>query len=310
MTSLHAKYRPSAFEDVVGHTSVLKSLQSILQRKTSRTFLFHGPSGTGKTTLARIIAAEVGCEPGYIMEVDAATNNGVDNARDIQDTLRYLPMGQGKGRKAVILDEAHMLSKAAWNSLLKALEEPPSHVYWFICTTELDKVPATIKTRCTSIGLAPLSSDQIRAVVKRAAKGEGLKISDDVLEVIVAEARGSPRQALVNLDACADSKTRKEAADILKSAIASDATIELCRFLTGKGGSWAKAMEIVSRLKEEQPEGVRIVVCNYVAAVLKNTKSDKDAGRLLAILEAFEGTYNQSEKLAPLLLSLGRILLQ
>lgn len=305
--SLPVKYRPDSFEDVVGHTAVLKSLQGVVKRG-SQTFLFHGPSGTGKTTLARIIAREAGCVE--TLEVDAATNTGVDNIRDIQETIRYRPISNGKGKRAIILDEAHMLSKSAWNSLLKVVEEPPAHVFWFFCTTELDKVPATIKTRCSAFGLSSVSTDNLRTVVKRVAKSEKIRISDDVLEVIVSEARGSPRQALVNLDLCADAETKKQAADILKSAIASDAAIELCRFLTGKGGSWAKAMEIVSRLKDEQPEGVRIVVCNYVAAILKNSKSDKDAGRLLAILDAFEGTYNQSEKLAPLLLSIGRVLLQ
>jgi len=306
--SLPVKYRPASFEEVVGHKVILKSIESVIKRKSSRTFLFHGPSGTGKTTLARIIAAEVGCLPEYILEVDAATNTGVENIRDIQETLRYLPMGNSK--KAIILDEAHMLTKSAWNSLLKVTENPPPHVYWFLCTTELDKVPATIKTRCSAFGLSLLSSDQLKIVVKRVIKAEKMKVSDDVLEVIISEARGSPRQAIVNLDLCAESETKKQAAEILKSAIASDATIELCRFLVGSGGSWAKAMEIVSRLKEENPESVRIIMCNYVAAVLKGAKSDKDAARLLAILEAFEGYYNPSEKMAPLLLSLGRVLLQ
>lgn len=305
--SLPVKYRPTSFEEVVGHNAILKALEGVLKRN-SHTFLFHGPSGTGKTTLARIVAAEVGCLPEYILEVDAATNTGVENIRDIQETLRYLPMGSSK--RAVILDEAHMLSKSAWNSLLKVTENPPAHVYWFLCTTEVDKVPATIKTRCSIFGLALLPSDQLKTVVKRVAKAERMKIPDDVLEIIIAEARGSPRQAIANLDLCVECETKKEASEILKSALASDATIALCRFLVGGGGSWASAMEIVGNLKEENPESVRIVLCNYVAAVLKKSKSNKDAGRLLAILEAFEGYYNPSEKLAPLLLSLGRVLLQ
>lgn len=308
MASLHVKHRPGSFEDIVGHAAVLKSIRGVLSRKSSQAFLFHGPAGTGKTTLARIVAGEVGCEPTYVLEVDAATNTGVDNVREIQEKLRYLPLG-GKGNRAIILDEAHMLSKSAWNSLLKVIEEPPAHVFWFLCTTEVDKVPATIKSRCSAIGLSALTHDQIRVIVKRVAKAERMRVHDDVLEVIVSESRGSPRQALVNLDLCADAETRKQASEILKSAIASDATLTLCRFLVS-GGSWAKAMDIVADLKDENPESVRIVVCNYVAAVLKKTKSAKDAGPLLAILDAFEGTFNQSEKQAPLLLALGRILLQ
>src|SRR3990172_5826753 len=222
--SLPVKYRPASFEEVVGHKVILKSIESVIKRKSSRTFLFHGPSGTGKTTLARIIAAEVGCLPEYILEVDAATNTGVENIRDIQETLRYLPMGNSK--KAIILDEAHMLTKSAWNSLLKVTENPPPHVYWFLCTTELDKVPATIKTRCSAFGLSLLSSDQLKIVVKRVIKAEKMKVSDDVLEVIISEARGSPRQAIVNLDLCAESETKKQAAEILKSGIAPDRSEE------------------------------------------------------------------------------------
>jgi DNA polymerase-3 subunit gamma/tau len=305
--SLHTKYRPQTLEEVVGHAEVIKSLNVAVSKKRVRTFLFVGPSGTGKTTLARILAKNFGCSPQYVLDVDAATNNGIENVREIQETLRYRPMGKDKMR-AIIMDEAHMLSKAAWNSLLKVLEDVPPHVVWFFCTTEPDKVPQTVRTRCAAFTLSSLSVVQLKKIRNRVAEAEEIKLSPDIIELIAKESQGSPRQALVYLDSCSEATTVKEASKLLQSAIASDATLELCRLLVGLRGSWEEAMAIIEKLKSESPEGVRIVVCNYVAAVLKKSKNGKVVAHLLGVLEAFEGTFNQSEKLAPLLLAIGRVL--
>jgi DNA polymerase-3 subunit gamma/tau len=309
MTALPVKYRPKTLDEIVGHAEVVTKLKSYAKKKERRAFLFHGPAGTGKTTLARIIAKEYGCAMDYTMEVDAATNTGVDNIRDIQEVLRYLPMG-GTKMRAVILDEAHMLSKAAWNSILKPLEEVPPHVVWFICTTEPDKVIKTVKERCAVFGLSPLSVVLLKKIINHVAKGEGIELKSDIIDLIAQEAGGSPRQAISFLEKCSEVSNVKEAAKLLASALESDATIELCRFLVSGGNNWSAAMEIVAKFKSEQPEGIRIVVCNYMGKVLQGTKNGKQAAHLLNILEAFEGTYNQSEKMAPLLLSLGRVLLQ
>lgn len=305
-TSLHVKYRPKSFKTVVGQDSVIKSLTKILERDGSHSFLFSGPSGTGKTTLARIAAKELGCSATDIIEIDGATNTGVDDMRDFQQVMQYLPLGGG-GKKALILDECHMLSKQAWNSLLKITEEPPKHAYFFFCTTEPGKVINTIKTRCASFTLDLLSENELHKVLERVSKKEEIKLPIGVADVIVKEANGSPRQLLVNLEAARDATDKKEASQLLHSAVESDATIELCRFLV-KGGTWMKAMAIVEKLKTENPESVRIVVSNYVASATKNSKSDKDACRFLSILEAFSQPYNSSDKIAPLLLSIGRVL--
>ena len=310
MASLHTKYRPSSFSKVVGNAAVVKSLESVLASDSSHAFLFHGPSGCGKTTLARICAAELGCTPEYLMEFDAATHTGVDNIRDVQEMLRYLPMG-GSRVRVVILDEAHMLSKSAWNSLLKVIEEPPSHIYWFFCTTELGKVPQTIKTRCMAFGLSSVSEADLKKLLRRVLKGEKHTLADDaILDVIVSEAKGSPRQAIVNLSSCMHVETASEASEILKSAVVSEPVVELCRFLLNGGGSWSSAMKIATKLKDTESESVRIVLCNYMAATLRNKTARKDAERILAILDAFDTPYNASEKQAPLLLSIGRVLFQ
>lgn len=303
--SLHTKYRPRKLKDVIGQAHVVKALDSVLRKGTSHTFLFSGPSGAGKTTLARIASRIVGCKKEDLVEVDAATRSGVDDMRNIQEMLRYRPFGQ-EAKRAVIIDECHQLSKSAWNSLLKVTEEPPAWVYFFFCTTEVGKVPATIKTRSAAFTLKDVSSEELIGLVTRVAEEEQYECGEDVLRVVVAEAYGSPRQALVNLALCGSITSKKEAVLVLQSASDSATVIDLCRHLV-RGGSWKQALAYVNKLADENTESVRIVVVNYVAAVLKKA-SDKEAPRLLEILDAFSTPYNASEKMAPLLLSVGSVM--
>ena len=141
---LHIKWRPQKLNDVISHAFVVSSLKALLKEKECpHSFLFTGPSGVGKTTLARIVASYL---EAAVLEIDAATNTGIDAMRAVQDMARYKAIDNEK--RVVIIDECHALSKQTWQSLLKIVEEPPAHLYWAFCTTEPDKVPATIKTRC------------------------------------------------------------------------------------------------------------------------------------------------------------------
>lgn len=307
MGSLITDYRPSRLADVIGQRTAVTAIEGILRKKSAQSFLLDGPSGCGKTTLARIIADEVGCTRASIMEIDAATFTGIDAMRQITSTLNYATLS-GATARAVIVDEAHRLSRQAWDSLLKSVEEPPKHVYWFFCTTELGKVPKTIVTRCARITLKLVSDKDLTPLIESVAKQEGITLARGVLDLVVREAHGSPRQALVNLASCANAKDRQDAASLLRSATDSDATIELCRFLVNGAGSWNKAMAIVERLDDESPESVRIVLCNYAAAALKKSASEKSTLHLLDILEQFSTPFNPSEGVAPLLLAIGRTL--
>lgn len=302
----HVKYRPKTFAEVIGHGPAVKSLQRIIDRYESQAFLFTGPAGTGKTTLARICSDMVGCEPSDLVEIDGATFTGVDEMRKVQQMLQYRPFGKSEAR-AIILDEAHRLSKNAWDSLLKVTEEPPAHVYWFLCTTDVAKIPTTIKTRFTHVPLKPLSDADVGSIIDRVVLAEKLKLNEGVRDLVIKESRGSGRQALGHLAMVYECASKKEAAAILESAIDSDPVRELCQFLL-KGGSWAKAMAIVAKLEDESAESVRIVVMNYMAAVAKGAKTDREAGATLQIMDAFCVPYNQSEKLGPLMLSIGRVL--
>jgi DNA polymerase III gamma/tau subunit len=177
-----------------------------------------------------------------------------------------------------------------------------------LCTTEAHKVPKTIKTRSTAFTLQPVADEGLHQLLRKVCTAENITMTEGITNLVVREAQGSPRQLLVNLELCRDVTDRKQAADLLRTALESDVTVQLCQLLI-KGGSWQRAVGLVEQLDGQSPEGVRIIVNNYVGVVLGNTKDDKQALRLLEILDAFSHEYRSAEKKAPLLLSIGRVLL-
>lgn len=307
--SLHTKYRPSEFEDILGQNEIVDSLKQVVKDKRAHSFIFVGPSGVGKTSIARILASKLsGAEysPSLNMEeIDAAANSGADNIRGIVERAGYRAIG-GSPVKSIILDEAHRLSAAAWTILLKPVEEPPPHVYWMLCTTEVGKIPQTIQTRCLKYTLKPVKEELIYELLQAVAEAEGLGTSDSILEAITESAGGSPRQSLVFLEACAHAKTLAEAQAIMRSAAASKEAIDLVRWLVnGQGRTWAEAMRYVKALEGADAESIRITLVNYLSKVLEGTKDDRKARQLLALLEPFLASYNASDKMAPLMHSIG-----
>lgn len=306
--NLITKFRPNSLADVIGHTAIVRSLGTIAKRKDSQQFLFSGPSGVGKTTLSRIMATNLGADLHGIMDIDGARWNGVDDMRAIQDVMQYRVFG-GKGKRAIILDECHRLSAQAWDSLLKSIEEPPAHVLWFLCTTNPAKVPKTIKTRCTAFDLKAIDDKQLGELYDEVIQAEKLKIPGDIGDMIIRQANGSPRQLLVNIALCHACKDKSEVAELLRTAEENNAVLDLCRLMAKGGtGSWKSIASLLQKLKDENPESVRIIVCNYFAAAMLNAKTEKDACFFLSILDAFHGEYNQSERMAPLLVSIGRVI--
>ena len=304
-TVLHIKYRPKVFDDVIGQAAVVKALRRLIKDKLSQAFLLSGPSGCGKTTLARIAGYEMGCEESDIMEIDAATHTGVDAMRAIQDVVRYKPFGSKV--RAVIIDECHSLSRQSWDSLLKVIEEPPAHVVWFFCTTNLGKVPQTIKTRCSALMVKEVNEDTLMDLLDYVCKEEGIDIPDEVAGVVVDQANGSVRQMLNNLALCSAAQDRKTAARLVQAAVETDAGLELCRFLM-RPGSWMKCATILAKLEGDSPEGVRLLVLNYFGSVVKSAKTDKNAIAGINVLEQFSTPYNQAEGWAPLYLSIARVI--
>lgn len=306
--TLYNKYRPQLFKEVIGQGVTVTALMTILKKDAAHTFLFTGPSGVGKTTLARLSAKYVRCAPQDIIEIAAAVKTGVDDMREVLLTAGYQPFG-GES-KAFILDEVQRLSKSAWESLLKVLEEPSPNTYWFLCTTEPDRVPATIKTRAVTFKLKPVGESDLRDLLADVCNKEGIELADDVGNLLIRNAGGSPRQMLSDLAMVAEVKSKAEAAALLSTALESEASRELCRLLTDGSGSWQKAMAIVTKaLESHDAEELRILIVRYVAVVATKATSDRQARHACMVLDYFHTPFLVAEGSAPLILAIGNVLL-
>lgn len=196
---LYRKYRPQNFNDVVGQENAVALISNaVTSGKPAHAYLFIGSRGLGKTTLARIFASELGVNKSDMYEIDAASNNSVDDIRDIGNAVRALPMESKY--KVYIVDEVHMLSKSAFNALLKTLEEPPKHVIFILATTEFDKIPETVKSRCQIVHFNKPTVDVLSSYIKKISAYEDIDITDEALTTLAYLADGSYRDACVRLE--------------------------------------------------------------------------------------------------------------
>ena len=253
--ALYRKWRPQKFEDMVGQTAVTKTLKNaIIHHKTSHAYLFTGPRGTGKTSAAKIFAKAINClnpqdgEPcndcllckgitegtiGDVIEIDAASNNGVEEIRDIRDKARYAPTQATY--KVYIIDEVHMLSTGAFNALLKTLEEPPKNVIFILATTEPHKIPATIISRTQRFDFRRITNDEIIQRLGYILEQEEIAYEEEALSVIARCANGGMRDALSLLDqviSFSDDKVSFEQAIQVSGSLTDDLMIEFVRLLT------------------------------------------------------------------------------
>ena len=196
---LYRKFRPKKFSEVLGQEHIISVLEGAIKAgKISHAYLFSGPRGTGKTTTARILASGIGCHEYDLMELDAASSRGIDEIRALREGVHITPLKSEY--KVYIIDEAHMLTKEAFNALLKTLEEPPRHAVFVLATTEPSKLPDTITSRCQHFSFKKLPEDILRKAVLNIAKKESAQVDEEAVALIALFADGSFRDALVMLD--------------------------------------------------------------------------------------------------------------
>lgn len=277
--AFYRKYRPAAFTDVVGQGHITKTLENAVKTgKTSHAYLFTGSRGTGKTSCAKILAKAVNClnsqdgnpcneceickgiDNGSILdiiEIDAASNNGVDNIRDLREEANFTP-ANAKYR-VYIIDEVHMLSIGAFNALLKTLEEPPAHVIFILATTEVHKLPSTILSRCQRFDFKRIPPEDIAGRLKEVAVKENLQLADDGAMLIARIADGAMRDALSLLDRCSSYDGVIDSAAVASSAglAGREYIFELCDCIINKDA--AKALEIVNRLYNDSCDMERLI---------------------------------------------------
>lgn len=298
--SFNIDNRPKTFDEIIGNRDTVESLQSLLQQKDCpHTFMFYGMTGCGKTTLARIVAHELGCSDYDLIEINISNNRGIDTARDIITQMQYKPLN-GKV-KVYLLDEVHKATNEFQNAMLKPTEDIPNHVYFIFCTTDPQKVIPTLKNRCSQFRVNSLNVKSIMRLLRNVLEEKKKKVSDDVLEHIGKESEGIPRQALIMLQQVIDIKDDEKAIKIIQSVKTDEKQIiDLCRALN-EGKSWPLIAGIIKGI-EAEPENIRRAVLGYFSGIALNSKDKKFALRAAVIIENFADNYYDSGK-AGLILS-------
>lgn len=278
--SLYLKHRPKTLEGVKGNGELILTLTGMLSdiETCPHSFLLHGETGCGKTTIARIIANELGCVGEDLQEVDIGDYRGIDTIREIRRNSLFSPIN-GTAR-VWIMDECQKMTGDAQNALLKILEDTPPHVYFILCTTDPQKLLPAIKGRCISLQVLPLQEVEMRILLKRVLRKESKTIEDLVLTQIVESAKGHPRNALQILEQVLSVPQEKQLEIAKKTESETTQAIDLCRALI-KQASWTTIAKILSGMKEQEAESVRRVVLGYCQSILLSGKDEPLCGLIL-----------------------------
>jgi len=299
MPALALDYRPRTLKEVRGNETTIKALEAVLARKVENiphTIMLCGPSGCGKTTLARIIAREIGCVGEDFVEMDIADFRGIETARELRRNMNYRPM-EGRCR-VYLLDESHRLTSDAQEAMLKAFEDTPPHVYFILATTDPNKLKPTVRNRCTTFEVSPLSTREMKGLLEEILALEKVKIPGAAMDAIVDNCLGSPRNALQLLEKIIDMDPADMALAVEKTAADQSQVIDLCRALI-KGEKWGVVAKILKGLEEQEPETVRHGVLGYCASIL--LKEDNKQAFLVA--DSFRKPFYESGGKAGLILA-------
>jgi len=278
--SLYLKYRPANLDELRGNSQVITTLKGMLSNLENcpHSFLLHGPTGCGKTTIGRIIARELGCTGYDLREINSADFRGIDTIRDVIKSSQFMAMESTC--MVWLVDEVHKMTNDAQNALLKILEDTPRHVYFILCTTEPQKLLATIKGRCSQFQMSPLSDSEMRILLKRVARRESTGLEEEVLTQIVNSAKGHPRNALQVLEQVLNVPVEQRMETAKKAEAEVIQSIELCRALINKK-SWKEISAILTGLKDQEAEGIRRAVLGYCQAILLSGKDEPLCGLIL-----------------------------
>ena len=284
---LYKKYRPTSLEKVYGNSSLLTTLKGMLKNGLPHSLLFHGETGSGKTSIARILAKELNCADKDLIEIDSGQFRGIDTIREIRKNIQYTPIG---GSVTVyILDEFHKSTSDAQNATLKILEDTPDHVYFILCTTDTQKLLPAIRNRCSQYQVSLLNEDDMSSLISYVVKKEKDTLDKKVLKQIILDSLGHPREALQILHQVLVVPKKKRLEVAKRKAMEQSVPIELCRAL-GQRKNWNVIKDILKGLKGQDPEGIRRIVLGYATAVLLN----KNDSQYAVILEEFTNPFYDS----------------
>jgi len=286
--SLYQKHRPSSLDEVRGNEIIIESIASMLanHKTCPHAFLLHGATGCGKTTIGRGIVHALGVHEVDFQEIDSADFRGIDTIREIRKNCMFKPM---KGAYRVyLLDECHQMSKDAQNALLKILEDTPPHVFFILCTTDPGGLISTIKGRCSSFEVKPLSDENMKSLLKVIARKEGSSLDKEVIDQIILDAQGHPRNAIQILEQVLNTEPENRLKVAKQTAAEQSESIELCRALLSNS-NWKQIATILDGLKQQNPESIRRHVLGYAQSVLLKADNPK-AGLVLELF--LEPTYN------------------